>query len=184
MSDLVYFVPVSYSSLFSSMFTVIVLFVCLTVFINYIYVTVNFEKYQNNPTIISLAWMFGKDPTQMLSDYVSSTQEAIITAQFSTVNNSLNTMEQEIKDVSSNVTKLLTTTTVSSGDSGAKNQAQTANIIDEVTLTTTKNIQSLKDALNKISGALVLNSYMTDGAITASSKFEKTGVYKRMVDLS
>ena len=120
----------------------------------------------------------------MLSDYVSSTQEAIITAQFSTVNNSLNTMKQEIKDVSSNVTKLLTTTTVSSGDSGAKNQAQTANIIDEVTLTTTKNIQSLKDALNKISGALVLNSYMTDGAITASSKFEKTGVYKRMVDLS
>jgi hypothetical protein len=158
------------------------MFALFTLCINYIYIGINAEKYKYDPNLITFAWAFGKDPTALLNDYIVKSQEDIIKQEFQKVSASADTMNTNIQAVDKQVNDLITKTTIQT-EKGVTT-TKTGNIIDEVTLTATKNIQSLKDALNKLTGSVVLTRYMSDGAIQKTSDFKNTSAYSKLMDLT
>ena len=154
---------------FSTVTVVVVVLTFLflvSIFIYYIYVINNYDKYKSDANIFSFAWFFQEDPAKMFDDWMKQSQDDILNQKTSEITNNLAKADAMIQDISEKV---------KTSNSGEKKTSR-----DETVVSLQKNISNLKEALRKIAGSLVLNSYMIDGAIKTTKKFEASNAYKEL----
>jgi hypothetical protein len=158
-NPIVYFIPPILTTYLTWKETLIILgfFGIMFLAIVYFYVYSNLNEYQNRISVISNAYLFGQNPQQQFEKYVQNTQtEAVVAAMNdmrSTAEN-LNTSTYRLDDQSKRLSKQVSV--------DIPNNNQKTN-----TLATSiqKNIDQVRDTVSKLMGTMVLQNYITDGAI-------------------
>jgi len=161
-----YYIPIEKPSLFGSMILVLIFLFLFLFFIYYLYIINNYENYKNNPSIMTSAWLFGGNPTQIFDNWTAQSQTDILNKKIADLNGYLIKTDKHIEDVS---------VKIHANDSAFEIEKK---IDEEIEVEVQKNISKLKDGLDKIAGTVALNSYMEKGAVSTTKKFEKSNLYK------
>ena len=154
-----YFIPPQTSefSKWSQGFMIILLFALMFIGILFAYIYANYTDYQNRISVITNAYLFGKDPQKQFEQYMKNSEGELL----SSVMNNIQSAGNNLETVNARL---------DSGASRLSNQVQTevpekyaeANSLG---ISIQKNIASLRDTISKLAGSFVLGNYIKDGAI-------------------
>jgi hypothetical protein len=125
--------------------------------ISLLYVYVNMNEYQSRIDVMSNGTLYGVDPQQKFEQYIKNAQAEAIATAMGTINKSTDTLNRAINrmdDKSTRLTRQL-----------ANDTTTTTNSTDNLGTAIQENSGKLGGIMEKIGGALVLNSYMSNGAI-------------------
>jgi predicted PurR-regulated permease PerM len=154
-----YFIPPQTNefSKWSQAFMIILLFALMFIGILFAYIYANYTDYQNRISVITNAYLFGKDPQKQFEQYMKNSEGELL----SSVMNNIQSAGNNLETVNARL---------DSGASRLSNQVQTE-VPEKYTETNSlgisiqKNIASLRDTISKLAGSFVLGNYIKDGAI-------------------
>ena len=138
-------------------FLVLMFLIIMFVSIILVYVFFNIADYQNRISVISSAYLFGRNPQEQFQQYIKNTQSEIVASAMNTIQNAtdqLNTSNSRLSDKADRLAKQVAVDLPNSN-------AQANNL----GISIQKNIAQVRDTVSKLGGAFMLNNYMTDGAI-------------------
>jgi hypothetical protein len=136
---------------------VIFFFIIMFVGIAYWYVYSNYSDYQNRISVITNAYLFGKNPQMEFEQYIKNAQANSL----GTAINNIQSATSEVVDESSRLNMSANRLAAKVAKDVPKNQAETSNL----GISILGNIAKLRDTISKLGGAFVLNNYITDGAV-------------------
>ena len=136
---------------------VILFFIIMFVGIAYWYVYSNYSDYQNRISVITNAYLFGKNPQMEFEQYIKNAQANSL----GTAINNIQSATSEVVDESSRLNMSANRLAAKVAKDVPKNQAETSNL----GISILGNIAKLRDTISKLGGAFVLNNYITDGAV-------------------
>jgi len=154
-----YFIPPSthqYTK-WGQTFMVFALFGLMFLGIAFAYIYSNANEYQNRISVITNAYLFGKNPQQQFEQYIKNSQGEIISA--------------VMKDIQSSSMNLGTVNARLDNSASRLSKQVSVEVPDKYTETNSlgisiqKNIASLRDTISKLAGSFVLGNYIKDGAI-------------------
>ena len=157
-----YFVPPITTQYMNWGQTIMVLFLFLTMFLSiaYWYIYSNYSDYQNRISVITNAYLFGKDPQSEFEQYIKNAQASNISTAVNTIQSNTDDMINESSRLNHGTTRLAAQVSTEL----PKNQAETSNL----GISILDNIAKLRASISKIGGAFMLNNYITDGAISTT----------------
>ena len=154
-----YFIPpqtINYMK-WGQSFMIILLFGFMLIGILFAYIYANYTDFQTRISVITNAYIFGKNPELEFRKYLKNTQGELISA--------------VMNDIQSSSTNLETINArLDSAASRLSNKVQT-DVPDKYAETNSlgiyiqKNIAQLRDTVSKLAGSFVLGNYIKDGAI-------------------
>jgi predicted PurR-regulated permease PerM len=136
---------------------VILLFGLMFIGILFAYIYANYTDYQNRISVITNAYLFGKDPQYQFEQYMKNSEGELI----SSVMNNIQSTSNNLETVDARL---------NSGASRLSNEVQTEvpekyAETNSLGISIQKNIASLRDTVSKLAGSFVLGNYIKDGAI-------------------
>lgn len=136
---------------------VILLFGLMFIGILFAYIYANYTDYQNRISVITNAYLFGKDPQNQFEQYMKNSEGELI----SSVMNNIQSTSNNLETVDARL---------NSGASRLSNEVQTEvpekyAETNSLGISIQKNIASLRDTVSKLAGSFVLGNYIKDGAI-------------------
>ena len=138
-------------------FMIVILFGFMLVGILFAYIYANYSDFQTRISVITNAYIFGKNPELEFRRYLKNTQGELISA----VMNDIQTSSTNLETVNARL---------DSTDSRISNKVPTevpekyaeTNIL---AISIQKNVAQLRDTISKLAGTFVLGNYIKDGAI-------------------
>jgi hypothetical protein len=155
----VYFIPpitTSFMKWGESILVIVFLGIMFSI-ISLLYINVNMNEYQSRIDVMSNGSLYGIDPQQKFEQYIKNTQAEALATAMGTIDKSTDTLNRAINrmdDKSTRLTRQL-----------ANDTTTTANSTDSLGTAIQENTGKLGGIVEKLGGALVLNSYMSNGAI-------------------
>jgi len=137
---------------------IFIFLIALFVFVLYWYVYVNYSDYQNRISVITNAYLFGKNPQLEFEQYIKNAQENSLDAAVNNIQSNASEVINESSRLNKSANRLAAKVAVDI----PQNQAETSNL----GISILGNIAKLRDTISKLGGAFVLNNYITDGAIS------------------
>ena len=136
---------------------VILLFGLMFIGILFAYIYANYTDYQNRISVITNAYLFGKDPQTQFEQYMKNSESELI----SSVMNNIQSTSNNLETVDARL---------NSGASRLSNEVQTEvpekyAETNSLGISIQKNIANLRDTVSKLAGSFVLGNYIKDGAI-------------------
>ena len=154
-----YFIPPQSGQLskWGQAIMVILLFGLMFIGILFAYIYANYTDYQNRISVITNAYLFGKDPQYQFEQYMKNSEGELI----SSVMNNIQSTSNNLETVDARL---------NSGASRLSNEVQTEvpekyAETNSLGISIQKNIASLRDTVSKLAGSFVLGNYIKDGAI-------------------
>ena len=123
----------------------------------YIYVNVNLTQYQDRISVISSAYLFGSTPQDKFKQFVKNSQAESI----ATVMNNIQSTADRANIANSRLNNQAGVLAKQVSVDLPNSAAQTNNL----GISIQKNIAQVRDTVSKLGGALMLNNYMTNGAV-------------------
>jgi hypothetical protein len=154
-----YFIPpqtVNYMK-WGQSFMIILLFGLMLVGILFAYIYANFTDFQTRISVISNAYIFGKDPELEFRRYMKNTQGQLI----STVMNDIQTSSTNLETVNARLDSTASRLSNKVQTEVPEKYAET----NSLGISIQKNISQLRDTISKLAGSFVLGNYIKDGAI-------------------
>lgn len=156
--------------------TLMIIFIIIAIIIILYYrdINNNWDKYKCKPIIMMSAGLFNRDTDKNLQECLKHTQSEAIY-------NSVQNIQDEISGINSSISKIKTNTKSSIVELGIGSSVGSGSInqidpLHNLSIAIQQNIISVKNALSKIMGALVLSNYMTQGAITTTQTLNNSSV--------
>lgn len=137
---------------------VFIFLIALFVFVLYWYVYANYSDYQNRISVITNAYLFGKNSQLEFEQYIKNAQENSLDAAVNNIQSNASDVINESSRLNKSANRLAAKVAVDL----PQNQAETSNL----GISILGNIAKLRDTISKLGGAFVLNNYITDGAIS------------------
>jgi hypothetical protein len=154
-----YFVPpktIQYQE-WGQAFAIFIFFGLMFIGILFAYVYANFTDYQNRISVITNAYLFGKDPEGKFEQYMKNSQGEII----STVMNDIKSSAMNLETVNARLDS-----TASRLDTKVQTEVPKKYVeSNSLGVSIQKNIAKLRDTISKLAGSFVLGNYIKDGAI-------------------
>jgi hypothetical protein len=140
--------------------TFMVIFFLLVMFISiaYWYVYSNYSDYQNRISVITNAYLFGKDPQNEFEQYIKNAQASSLSSAVNNIQSNASEMTSESSRLNMSANRLAAKVATDVPN----NQAETSNL----GISILGGIAKLRDSISKLGGTFVLNNYITDGAIS------------------
>jgi hypothetical protein len=135
--------------------------------ISYAYIYVNYYTYQDRISVITNAYLFGKNPQQQFEQYIKNAQAETISSALNDIQSAGNNLSTANERLNSNASRLARKIDTDVQDKYAESNSLGISI--------QKNIAKLRDTISKLGGAFVLNNYMTDGAIMTTQEVKAQG---------
>lgn len=158
-NSMIYFVPPVMNTFMNWGQTMMVILFILTLFavIIFLYLYVNFDEYKTRISVISLASFFGRDPQAMFQSFIQNAQaESIATA--------MNNIQATTQDINTTTYRLDDQSTLLSRQM-VKDVPDSNAESNSLGMSIQKGIAQIRDSVSKLGGALVLNNYMSKGAV-------------------
>ena len=154
-----YFVPPETTQYMEWGQTILVIIFLAVMFISIIlmYIYSNINEYQNRISVITNSYLFGQNPEQQFKSYIKNAQaESLSTAMnnIQSTNQNLNTTNYRLNDKANRLAKQVVV--------DIPNQYTQSNNLG---ISIQKNIGEIRDTISKLSGAFMLNNYMSNGAV-------------------
>lgn len=158
-NPIIYFIPPVLTTYLTWRETFIVLgfFGVMFLAIVYFYVYSNLNEYQNRISVISNATLFGQNPQQEFEKYIRNTQTEAVAAAMNDMRSSaenLNTSTYRLDDETKRLSKQVSVDIPNNNDKS-----------NNLATSIQKNIDQVRDTVSKLMGTMVLQNYITDGAI-------------------
>ena len=136
---------------------IFILFGLMFLGIIYSYIYANYTDYQNRISVITNAYLFGKNPEEEFRKYMNNNRGELI-----------NTVAKDIQ--SSGLNLETASSRLDSSTSRLSNEVQTEvpekyAQTNSLGISIQKNIAQLRDTISKLAGSFVLGNYIKDGAI-------------------
>ena len=140
--------------------TFMVIFFLLVMFISiaYWYVYSNYSDYQNRISVITNAYLFGKDPQNEFEQYIKNAQASSLSSAVNNIQSNASEMTSESSRLNMSANRLASKVATDVPN----NQAETS----KLGISIIGGIAKLRDSISKLGGSFVLNNYITDGAIS------------------
>ena len=158
-----------------TLFSIFIIF-AIIIIMYYRDINNNWDKYKCKPIIMMTAGLFNRDTDKNLQECLKHTQSEA-------VYNSVQNVQDEISEINSSISKLKTNRNSSisllgfgSGNDIGSGIISQTDPLHNLSIAIQQNIMSVKNALSKIMGALVLSNYMTQGAITTTQTLNNSSV--------
>lgn len=135
--------------------------------IAYTYIYINYYTYQDRISVITNAYLFGKNPQQQFENYIKNAQAETISAALNDIQSAGNNLSTANERLNSNASRLARKIDTDVQDKYAESNSLGISI--------QKNIAKLRDTISKLGGAFVLNNYMTDGAVMTTQEVKAKG---------
>ena len=138
-------------------FMVFILFGLMLIGILFAYIYANFTDFQNRISVITNAYLFGRDPQREFSHYMKNTQAELLSAVMNDIQSSstnLETVNARLDSTASRLSNKVQTEV-------PEKYAQT----NSLGISIQQNIAQLRDTISKLAGSFVLGNYIKDGAI-------------------
>ncbi len=154
-----YFIPPQTSQFtkWGQAIMVILLFGIMFIGILFAYIYANYTDYQNRISVISNAYLFGKDPQQQFEQYMKNSEGELISSVMNNIQSTSNNLETVDARLNSSASRLSNKVQTEVPDKYAESNSLGISI--------QKNIASLRDTMSKLAGSFVLGNYIKDGAI-------------------
>jgi ABC-type multidrug transport system fused ATPase/permease subunit len=136
---------------------IFIFFGLMFVGILFAYVYANFTDYQNRISVITNAYLFGKDPEGKFEQYMRNSQGEII----STVMNDIKSSAMNLETVNARLDSAATRLDTKVQTEVPKKYVES----NSLGVSIQQNIAKLRDTISKMGGAFVLGNYVKDGAI-------------------
>jgi hypothetical protein len=158
----IYFVPPNTTQFmqWGQTIMVIVFFLVMFIAIAYWYVYSNYSDYQNRISVITNAYLFGRDPQNEFEQYIKNAQANNISTAVNAIQSNTTNMISESSRLNQSANRLASKVATEL----PKNQSETSNLGVSIL----GNIAKLRDSISKLGGAFMLNNYITDGAISTT----------------
>ena len=121
------------------------------------YVYANFTDYQNRISVITNAYLFGKDPESKFEQYMKNSQGEIISTVMNDITSSAMNLETVNARLDSSASRLDTKVQTEVPKKYVESNSLGVSI--------QQIIAKLRDTISKLGGAFVLGNYVKDGAI-------------------
>jgi len=140
--------------------TFMVIFFLLVMFVSiaYWYIFYNYSDYQSRISVITNAYLFGKDPQNEFEQYIKNAQASSLSSAVNNIQSNASEMISESSRLNMSANRLAAKVATDIPN----NQAETSNL----GISILSGIAKLRDTISKLGGAFVLNNYITDGAIS------------------
>ena len=138
-------------------FMIFVLFGLMFLAIIYSYIYANFTDYQNRISVITNAYLFGKDPEGEFSKYMKNSQSELINAVAKDIQSSGLNLETINARLDSSAARLANEVKTEVPEKYAE--------ANSLGISIQKNIAQLRDTISKLAGSFVLSNYVKDGVI-------------------
>lgn len=123
----------------------------------YIYVSINFAQFQDRISVISSAYLFGSTPQSTFNQFVKNAQAESL----ATVMNDIQSTTDRASIANTRLNDQASVLARQVAVDVPNSTAQTNNL----GISIQKNIAQISDTLSKMGGAVLLNNYMTNGAV-------------------
>lgn len=130
--------------------------------ITIIYVNINMNEYQSRIDVMMSGKLYGIDPQAKFEKYIRDTQSESIATAMGTIDKSTDVLNRAINrmdDKSTRLTRQL-----------ANDTKTTSTTVDNLGKSIQENVGNLGGFMEKLGGALALNSYMTNGGAITNTK--------------
>ena|SRR6056300_377533 len=136
---------------------VILLFGLMFIGILFAYIYANYTDYQNRISVITNAYLFGKDPQYQFEQYMKNSEGELISSVMNNIQSTSNNLETVDARLNSSASRLSNEVQTEVPEKYAETNSLGISI--------QKNIASLRDTVSKLAGSFVLGNYIKDGAI-------------------
>lgn len=162
---------------YSSTLIILFIIVAITLIIYYRDINNNWDKYKCKPIIMMTAGLFNKDSSKNLQECLKHTQSEAIY-------NSVQNIQGEISEINSSIAKIKTNTNAKISQLKSDGtQVIEGDPLHNMSIVLQQNIISVKNAVSKILGALVLSNYMSQGAITTTQSLSNSSIAQALQNL-
>lgn len=154
-----YFVPpktINYMK-WGQSFMIILLFGFMLIGILFAYIYANYTDFQTRISVITNAYIFGKNPELEFRKYLKNTQGELISAVMNDIQTSTTNLETINARLDSTASRLSNKVQTDVPEKYAETNSLGISI--------QKNIAQLRDTVSKLAGSFVLGNYIKDGAI-------------------
>lgn len=154
-----YFIPPSTIrwSKWGQSFMVFILFGMMLIGILFAYIYANFTDYQNRISVITNAYLFGKDPQRQFTQYMRNSQAELLSSVMNDIQSSSTNLETVNARLDSTASRLSNKVQTEVPTKYAETNSLGVSI--------QQNIANLRDTVSKLAGSFVLGNYIKDGAI-------------------
>jgi len=136
---------------------VILLFGLMFIGILFAYIYANYTDYQNRISVITNAYLFGKDPQSQFTQYMKNSEGELISSVMNNIQSTSNNLETVDARLDSNASRLSNKVQNEVPEKYAE--------ANSLGISIQNNIASLRDTISKLAGSFVLGNYIKDGAI-------------------
>ncbi len=136
---------------------IFLLFGVMLIAIMFAYIYANFTDYQTRISVITNAYLFGRDPELEFRRYMKNTQGELV----STVMNDIQTSSTNLETVNARLDSTASRLSNKVETEVPEQYAET----NSLGISIQKNIAKLRDTISKLAGSFVLGNYIKDGAI-------------------
>jgi hypothetical protein len=155
-------------------FVTIIILLSFYILFYYREVTNNWDKYKCRPFVMMMSQLFGKNSQETLEKCLKKTQSEAIYNSMQQLKDELKTTNYAVSDIKNNPPSNTVnfTSKVTNSVNGANGANMANDTVNNISITIQKNIIDIKNSINKMLGAFVLSTYMTQGAITTTQGLE------------
>ncbi len=125
--------------------------------ISVLYIYVNMNEYQSRIDVLSNGALYGINSQEKFKKFITDVQAESIATAMGTIDKSTDTLNRAINRMDDKSTRLT--------QQLANDTKNTSNNIDSLGKTIQENVGKLGGIIEKMGGVLLLNGYMTNGAI-------------------